>query len=153
MKITVETKRYGRETYNTNNKSDIQKLWQLNDKSIEYDDEPIVIDIDSDYLPSFDSDTYLGDVLELVDKMNHFKDNFEYELFSEILDNGYDTNEAANIVIDGDYASFDELYEDSIYQEEEYNEDFGGKDNAYEEFTSDYDYVKMNNQTIFIKIM
>ena len=153
MKITVETKRYGREIYNSNNKSDIQKLWQLNDESIEYDDEPIVINIDSDYLPPFDDDTYLGDVLELVDKMNRFKDNFEYELFSEILDNGYDTNEAANIVIDGDYASFDELYEGSIYQEEEYDEDFGGKDNAFEEFASDYDYVEMNNQTIFIKIM
>lgn len=153
MKITVETKRYGRETYDSNNKSDIQKLWQLNDESIEYNDEPVVIDIDSDYLPPFDDDTYLGDVLELVDKMSRFKDNFEYELFSEILDNGYDTNEAANIVIDGDYASFDELYEGSIYQEEEYDEDFGGKDNAFEEFASDYDYVEMNNQTIFIKIM
>lgn len=153
MNITVETKRHGRESYSTSNKSDIQKLWQLNDESIEYDDEPIVIDIESDYLPPFDSNTYLGDVLELVDKMSHFKDDFEYELFSEILDNGYDTNEAANIVIDGDYASFDELYEGSIYQEEEYDEDFGGKDNAYEEFTSDYDYVEMNNQTIFIKVI
>lgn len=153
MKITVETKRYGRETYNSNSKSDIQKLWQLNDESIEYDDEPIVIDIDSDYLPPFDDDTYLGDVLELVDKMSYFKDDFEYELFSEILDNGYDTNEAANIVIDGDYASFDELYEGSIYQEEEYDEDFGGKDNAYEEFTSDYDYVEIDNKTFFIKIL
>lgn len=153
MKITVETKRYGQETYESNSKSDIQKLWQLNDESIEYDDEPVVIDIESDYLPPFDNDTYLGDVLELVNKMSHFKDNFEYELFSEILKNGYDTNEAADIVIEGDYASFDELYEGSIYQEEEYDEDFGGKDNAYEEFTSDYDYVEMNNQTIFIKIM
>lgn len=153
MKITVETKRYGRETYDSNNKSDVQKMWQLNDESIEYDDEPVVIDIESDYLPPFDNDTYLGDVLELVNKMSHFKDNFEYELFSEILKNGYDTNEAANIVIDGDYASFDELYEGSIYQEEEYDEDFGGKDNAFEEFASDYDYVEMNNQTIFIKIM
>lgn len=153
MKITVETKRYGRETYNSNSKSDIQKLWQLNDESIEYDDEPVVIDIESDYLPPFDDDTYLGDVLELVDKMSYFKDDFEYELFSEILDNGYDTNEAANIVIDGDYASFDELYEGSIYQEEEYDEDFGGKDNAYEEFTSDYDYVEIDNKTFFIKIL
>lgn len=153
MKITVETKRYGRETYNSNNKSDIQKLWQLNDESIEHNDEPVVIDIDSDYLPPFDDDTYLGDVLELVDKMSYFKDNFEYELFSEILANGYDTNEAANIVIDGDYASFEELYEGSIFQEEECDEDFGGKNNGYEEFTSDYDYIKMNNQTIFIKIM
>lgn len=153
MKITIETKRYGRETYDSNSKSDVQKMWQLNDESIEHNDEPVVIDIDSDYLPSFDNDTYLGDVLELVDKTNHFKDDFEYELFSEILANGYDTNEAANIVIDGDYASFDELYEGSIYQEEEYDEDFGGKDNAYEEFTSDYDYVEMNNQTIFIRIM
>ena len=153
MKITVETKRYGQETYESNSKSDIQKLWQLNDESIEYNDEPVVIDVGSDYLPPFDSDTYLGDVLELVNKMSHFKDDFEYELFSEILDNGYDTNEAANIVIEGDYASFEELYQGSIYQEEEYDEDFGGKDDAYEEFTSDYDYVKMNNQTIFIKIM
>lgn len=153
MKITVETKRYGRGIYDSNNKSDIQKLWQLNDESIEYNDEPVVINIDSDYLPPFDSDTYLGDVLELVDKMNHFKDDFEYELFSEILDNGYDTNEAANIVIDGDYASFDELYEGSIYQEEEYDEDFGGKDNAYEEFTSDYDYIEIDNKTFFIKIL
>ena len=152
MKITVETKRYGRETYNSDNKSDIQKLWQLNDESIEYNDEPVVIDVDSDYLPPFDDDTYLGDVLELVDKMNHFKDDFEYELFSEILDNGYDTNEAANIVIDGDYASFEELYEGSIYQEEEYDEDFGGKDNAFEEFTSDYDYVNIYDKTFFIKI-
>lgn len=115
MKITVETKRYGRETYESNSKSDIQKLWQLNDESIEYDDEPVVINIDSDYLPPFNNDTYLGDVLELVDKMSHFKDNFEYELFSEILSNGYDTNEAADIVIDGDYASFEELYEGGIY--------------------------------------
>lgn len=153
MKITVETKRYGRETYESNSKSDIQKLWQLNDESIEYDDEPIVIDIDSDYLPPFDDDTYLGDVLELVDKISHFKDNFEYELFSEILDNGYDTNEAANIVIDGDYASFEELYGGSIYQEEEYDEDFGGRHNAYEEFTSDYDYVEIDNKTFFIKIL
>lgn len=150
MKITVETKRYGRETYESNSKSDIQKLWQLNDESIEYDDEPVVIDIESDYLPSFDNDTYLGDVLELVDKMSYFKDNFEYELFSEILKNGYDTNEAADIVIDGDYASFEELYEGSIYQQ---NEDFGGRDDAYEDYTYDYDYIKMNNQTIFIKIM
>lgn len=153
MKITVETKRYGRETFNSDNKLDIQKLWQLNDESIEYDDEPVVIDIDSDYLQSFDNDTYLGDVLEIVDKMSHFKDDFEYELFSEILGNGYDTNEAANIVIDGDYASFDELYEGSIYQEEEYDEDFGGKDNAYEEYTSDYDYVEIDDKTFFIKIL
>ena len=153
MKITVETKRYGRGTYDSNIKSDIQKLWQLNDESIEYNDEPVVIDIHSDYLPPFDKDTYLGDVLELVDKMSRFKDNFEYELFSEILANGYDTNEAANIVIDGDYASFDELYEGSIYQEEEYDEDFGGKDNAYEEYTSDYDYVEIDDKTFFIKIL